>query len=231
MMKNAPRLDAEDQTVVKRARKMMMGIKKRKRRNHKSPKPKKIRKANPTIVMTAKDSVAVVVDKEGTVEGEEEGVEVLKTVVRRMAVGRGRRIKVATILGKGRRQVMIRKTEMSDPLVHPNKREVNSSKMGTTNNLAIQELQEETEVEEETRMVKTEVEGSPTAVAEAVEEVEEEAVVMVPRPAILPTRHLKPRIDNSEDPLRPHTGVDSLKSPPEPSSMHQLNFCQNILVG
>merc|ERR1712232_1365026 len=148
-----------------------MGIKKRKRRNHKSPKPKKIRKANPTIVMTAKDSVAVVVDKEGTVEGEEEDVEVLKTVVGRMAVGRGRRIKVATILGKGRRQVMIRKTEMSDPLVLPNKREVNSSKMGITNNLATQELQEETEVEEATRMVKKEVEGSPTAVAEAVEDV------------------------------------------------------------
>ena len=85
----------------------------------------------------------------------------------------------------------------------------------------------------------TEVKGGPIAVAEAVAEVVEEvaeevvaeAAPMVLRPVMVPTRHLKPRIDNSEDLLRPHTGVDSLKSPPELSSTHQLNFCQQKFVG
>ena len=98
---------------------------------------------------------------------------------------------------------------------------------------ATQGLPEDKEVVMLTGMI--EVKGGPTAVAEAVveaaEEVVAEAAAMVPRPVMLLTRHLKPRIDNSEDLLRPHTGVDSLKSPPELSSTHQLNFCQQTFVG
>jgi len=212
MRRNAQELDAEGtirkkevKKLVKRKRKNRVQMNLKNKLNHvemekssevevKKTVVVNVEVVTVEVVIVVKVVTVVVVAGEGEVE-----VVVMPDRMRNQKVDRGKKTRVATIHGKVKSPVMVLtenpQTETPNLRVL---RQVSNFKKEKSQEILRPLDRKEKMVER----VNQEVKGSLTVVTEAVEEVEEaaEGVEMaVQRPAMVPTRQSKPKIDNSED--------------------------------
>ena len=251
MTRNVQNPDAEDLTK-RRVKKVMAPMKKKRRKqlNLKTNQKLHVHKLLQLMGRTAemeKDSVVAAVQP--VVEEEEDAVAAkARKMAKRVKVTKNRKIRAATILLLERNLVMITvipsrhvlrlvmssKTtvgsnrETQELLEHLRKTEM--TKQRTRENLsAVVEVAEEVVTEVVTEAVKEVAEE----VKEAAEEVEEaaEEVVKVLQPVILLMLQSKPKIDSSEkENFLRILESNSLKSPPELSSVSSIDYCRNHQV-